>query len=103
MPQISSGARFGGGNSLARCPQVGDECSGTITRTYTITDECGNSTIAGHVFNVSDDTDPAITVFPSDIEVDCITDVPAADTGLVTAAEVLTLLVCEAAQDRPAC
>ena len=37
---------------------VGTECDGTITRTYTITDEAGNSTSVDRVFNVSDDTSP---------------------------------------------
>jgi|GEM_PF-3879429 len=49
----------------------GDECEGTITRTYTITDHCLNSTAVDHVFNVSDDTPPTITYCPPDTTVEC--------------------------------
>jgi hypothetical protein len=48
---------------------VGTECSGTITRTYTIEDECSNSSNVDHVFNVSDETDPVIDPCPADISV----------------------------------
>ena len=57
---------------------VGDECFGTITRTYTITDECGNYADVNHVFNVSDDTAPTFTSCPSNIQVN-------ADAGGCTA------------------
>lgn len=48
-------------------PLVGTECNGTISRTYTITDDCGNSTDVVQVFTVTDDTDPVIDPCPSDI------------------------------------
>ncbi|MFH0980251.1 MAG: HYR domain-containing protein, partial [Planctomycetota bacterium] len=48
---------------------VGTECNGTITRTYTITDACGNSTDVDQVFTVTDDTVPTITNCPDEIEV----------------------------------
>ena len=50
---------------------VGTECSGTITRTYTIKDACGNSTSVDHVFNISDDTSPNIAIAASDLSVEC--------------------------------
>ena len=56
----------------------GTECLGTITRTYTITDECGNHADVNHVFNVSDDTAPTFTSCPSNIQVN-------ADAGGCTA------------------
>ncbi|MCH8879170.1 MAG: HYR domain-containing protein [Planctomycetes bacterium] len=60
---------------------IGTECLGTITRTYTITDGCGNSTNVDHVFNVSDDTVPAVTA-PTTTELECSTDLPAAATTI---------------------
>ena len=65
----------------------GDECSGTITRTYTISDACGNTTDVDHVFNVSDDTAPTATA-PTAVELECSTGLPAAAT---TIAEFLAL------------
>ena len=58
----------------------GDECTGTITRTYTIADACGNSVNVDHVFNISDDTAPT-AMAPTNLNVECSTDVPA---GLTT-------------------
>jgi hypothetical protein len=37
---------------------VGDAYSGSITRTYTITDNCGNKTNVNQLFTISDDTNP---------------------------------------------
>ena len=37
---------------------VGQNYNGTITRTYTITDDCGNYTNVDHVFNIFDNTPP---------------------------------------------
>ena len=48
---------------------VGDECNGTITRTYTLTDACGNSTSVDQVFNVADTTPPVLTPCPGNISV----------------------------------
>src|SRR5688572_13514093 len=60
---------------------VGDNCSGTITRTYTITDACANATQVDHVFNVSDDTAPVVTA-PTANELECSTGLPAAVTTI---------------------
>ncbi|MDX2199390.1 MAG: hypothetical protein SF069_10530 [Phycisphaerae bacterium] len=48
---------------------MGGECMGVITRTYTITDGCGNATPVLHIFNVMDTTAPTITC-PAPIAVD---------------------------------
>src|SRR4030095_10084154 len=42
-------------------PLVGSNCNGTITRTYTITDACSNTTTVTHVFTVTDNTKPTAT------------------------------------------
>ena len=74
---------------------AGDECSGTITRTYTITDECANGTDVAHVFNVSDDTAPVVTA-PDAVELECSTNLPAA---AATIAEYLALTGADAADN----
>ena len=43
---------------------AGSNCSGTITRTYTITDAAGNAATVNHVFTVSDNTIPVINTCP---------------------------------------
>lgn len=51
-------------------------CPVVITRSYTITDQCGNSTILIHTINISDSTNPQLTL-PADILVECLSDIPA--------------------------
>lgn len=55
---------------------VSGSCPVVITRTYNIADQCGNSTILIHTINITDSTDPLITL-PADILVECLSDVPA--------------------------
>ena len=74
---------------------VGDECNGTITRTYTITDECGNSTDVDHVFTVTDDTDPTATA-PTTVDLECSTALPGAAT---TIAQFLALAGADASDN----
>jgi hypothetical protein len=38
----------------------GTDCEGTITRTYYVTDDCGNTATVTHIFEVSDNTDPVV-------------------------------------------
>ena len=58
------------------CPEV-------ITRTYKVTDACGNSVDCTQTITVSDITDPTMTC-PDPVSVECIEDVPAAATDLST-------------------
>ncbi len=49
----------------------GDNCDKSITRTWTATDECGNTTVESQTITVIDNIDPEITGIPDDITVDC--------------------------------
>lgn len=40
---------------------VGTNCNGSLTRTYIVTDGCGNSSTVNQTFNVSDNTIPSVT------------------------------------------
>ncbi len=57
-----------------------------ISRTYTATDICGNSTSATQTITVFDEIPPVMTV-PADLNVICATDVPAPNISLVTASD----------------
>ncbi|AHW61708.1 hypothetical protein FH5T_06865 [Draconibacterium orientale] len=56
-------------------------CSGVITRTYTIEDECGNTVSVDHVFTVTDNTNPTATA-PATVDLECADDKPAAATTI---------------------
>uniref|UniRef100_UPI001BD64F1E gliding motility-associated C-terminal domain-containing protein n=1 Tax=Flagellimonas sp. 389 TaxID=2835862 RepID=UPI001BD64F1E len=56
---------------------------GTITRTYSVTDEAGNSITVTQDIIVDDTTDPTASD-PSDIMVECIGDVPLPNVSVVT-------------------
>ena len=58
-------------------------CPMTIIRTYTVTDECGNSTDIDQTIEI-DDTTPPSGDAPANTTVDCIDDVPAVNTADVT-------------------
>lgn len=47
-----------------------------ITRTYTFTDECGNSSSVSHTITVHDNTAPVPPNPPANVTVQCATDVP---------------------------
>ncbi len=55
-----------------------------ISRTWTATDECDNSSQCVQTITIEDTTPPTITC-PGTLNVQCLDDVPAADIGLVTA------------------
>ncbi len=66
-------------------PLVGGPCGGTVTRMYTLTDECLNPVSVGQIITVNDTTPPTGTA-PPGASVQCVGDVPAAATtyaGLV--------------------
>jgi hypothetical protein len=51
-------------------PLVGGICGGTVTNTYTATDDCGNTDTCTQVITVDDTMAPTITC-PSDVEIAC--------------------------------
>ena len=55
-------------------------CPAVITRTWTITDACGNSAIATQIITVIDQEVPVFATPPVNTTVDCIGDVPAMTT-----------------------
>ncbi len=63
------------------CPQEKE-----ITRTWTATDECGNSSACDQIINVVDVTAPAITC-PADTTVNCEDDSSSANTGSASATD----------------
>jgi hypothetical protein len=59
-------------------PLVGGNCGGTITRTWTTTDACGNVSIpVTQIITVNDDIAPVFAAPPAAVTVQCIGDVPA--------------------------
>ena len=56
----------------------------TITRTWTFTDPCGNSSIAMQTITVEDDTTPTLPEAPEDLTLECDEDVPAGETLTAT-------------------
>jgi hypothetical protein len=65
----------------------GNTCQAVITRTYTVSDGCGNSTDYVQTITVNDNVPPVISEGPEDLTVACIDDIPAADTGLILATD----------------
>jgi hypothetical protein len=61
------------------CPQ-----SYTIVRTWTATDACGNTTTATTEYFIFDDVAPVFTSTPSNISVQCASDVPAMEAPEAT-------------------
>ncbi|HJW29407.1 MAG TPA: hypothetical protein VJ508_09155, partial [Saprospiraceae bacterium] len=57
-----------------------------LTRTYRATDECGNSATCTQTITVFDNTIPTLTC-PSNVTVQCASQVPAPNTGAVTASD----------------
>lgn len=61
----------------------GNSCPETITRTYSVTDACGNSIDVTQTITVNDVTPPTASN-PAPLNVQCIGDVPAVDVNVVT-------------------
>jgi len=64
----------------------GQTCPKTITRTYKAVDACGNIATCTQTILVDDNTPPVVTC-PVDVTVECSSDVPAPNVGLVTATD----------------
>ncbi|MBL4861916.1 MAG: gliding motility-associated C-terminal domain-containing protein, partial [Crocinitomicaceae bacterium] len=58
-------------------------CPETITRIYSVTDDCGNTINVTHTILITDPFPPTASN-PAAINVECITDVPAPDVTVVT-------------------
>lgn len=55
-----------------------------ITRTWTATDDCGNTVSASQTINVEDNTAPTLSAYPADITVTCTSQIPVAPTLTAT-------------------
>lgn len=64
----------------------GDNCNGSLVRTYTFEDECGNEATCTQTITVQDTVDPVITCPPS-ITVNRFEDLPICSPDLVTVDE----------------
>ncbi|UKN03872.1 PKD domain-containing protein [Paracrocinitomix mangrovi] len=73
----------GAGSVVGSDASDGNTCPETITRTWTYTDNCGNTATVQQTI-VVDDTTPPLGTAPAAITVQCAADVPAADPALVT-------------------
>ena len=49
----------------------GTDCSGTLTRTWTATDECGNATSDSQIITIIDDIAPELSASPEDMLAEC--------------------------------
>ena len=63
--------------------QNGTDCNYTLTRTWTATDACGNSTSASQIITVADEAAPEVAFAPADLTVTC-PDVPAVEDATFT-------------------
>jgi len=53
------------------------DCGSIITRTYTVTDNCGNSAEHVQIITVTDTTNPVLVGIPANLEIDCDAVIPA--------------------------
>jgi gliding motility-associated-like protein len=85
-------------------PLVGGTCGGTITRTWTYTDACGNNATVVQTITVNDTQAPVLDPSPANVTVECIGDVPPMidlgwtdncdGAGMITGADVSDGLSC---------
>ena len=61
-----SGSALGTDSDLA-----GDECNGTITRSWTAVDDCGNETTVTQTITILDETGPVITLPSEPLSMEC--------------------------------
>jgi CHRD domain-containing protein/type IX secretion system substrate protein len=50
---------------------TGDDCIGSITRTWTAADDCGNEALASQTISYADTEAPEFTFVPADLTIDC--------------------------------
>ena len=72
---------FTDSNAGGPCPQ-----SGTITRTWLATDDCGNTSTCAQIIVVSDNTPPTIAC-PANVTIQCTASTAPANTGSATATD----------------
>ena len=68
---------------------VGDDCNRTVTRTWTITDECSNIETATQTIQLEDTTPPTGNPL-ADIQVACVGNIPVADASSVISSDNCT-------------
>lgn len=74
----------GGTVSGVDSAQMGDSCSGTITRTWNVSDTSGNNaTQRTQVFTIIDNIAPTAAT-PSPIYIQCASDIPPSDISVIT-------------------
>ena len=56
---------------------VGGNCGGTITRTWTYTDACGNNASVNQTITIDDTQNPVLAAPPANLTVECVGDIPA--------------------------
>ncbi|WP_310381827.1 HYR domain-containing protein [Flavobacterium sp.] len=74
-------------NSVCLTPSSSCLSNKVITRTWTVTDACGNNSSATQTIKVQDTTDPTITGTPAAVTYDCAADVPVASIASVSATD----------------
>ncbi|WP_435132807.1 HYR-like domain-containing protein [Formosa sp. A9] len=76
-----------------------DPCNVIVTRTWTFTDACGNSSETSQIITVQDTTAPVVDNAPADVTVECSDDLPTMEdltatdncSGTITASGVETI------------
>src|SRR5512133_4156197 len=67
----------GNGQVLGTDQSDGNTCPETITRTWTYTDACGNTSSVNQIITVGDDVPPVFDTPPAPLDFDCFGEVPA--------------------------
>lgn len=71
----------GGGVELVYSESVsGNQCANTIVRTWTATDECGNTSSFSQTINITDTAPPVLQSFPADLNLECGQTIPFPET-----------------------
>ncbi|HOI48516.1 MAG TPA: hypothetical protein PK167_04385, partial [Prolixibacteraceae bacterium] len=77
-------------NGLVQVAYVGDSgdpgCEGTVTRTYLLSDGCGNSREITQLIHIKDTVPPTVPLLPELGPYNCYADIPPANISLITGA-----------------